>query len=191
VVFDKSFYFEIRRVAAEWGRLEYRTTDALMTLASGDTPVRHQHLQLLVANMETKGQWDAIRVLLANPMIGDPDALAWFENWRKKADENLWDRRNKVVHGLWMANGNDPMPSAIALDTRRERKPKGLSMIEPLPMERADVAALAQEIADHHVSLSNWTGKQFRRVCPQVAEAGEHVATAEMTQTRFTIEPGS
>jgi hypothetical protein len=171
VAIDETIYPALGRVVSEWSHLEHRTNGALWMFASvGTLPLMHEPSRVLMAGMALDARWEALKVLLASPPGGDAEALAWFGTWLGTA-RGLKTRRNDAIHSLWAIDANSPEDSAVAIDSG-SRKARSAVRVDVVPRRQEELAELATEIADHHVALSEWTGRQFRRLGPPAAEGG-------------------
>ncbi len=124
----------------------------------------HDPARVLIAGMVLDAQWDAISVFLTSGHCANDEALSWFKAWRKRA-EVLRTRRNDVVHSLWAIDGDDPEPSAVAIDTV-SRKARAAPRLDVVPRRKDEVSEIANEILDLHAELAEWTAAQFRRLWP-------------------------
>lgn len=172
---DERIYDAVGKVALAWSMLERRTHGLLWMYTSQGQPVQHQPSRILIAGMALQAQWDAIEVFLngSYPPTADVESLAWFKTWRTTAENRLRPSRNDAVHSVWTIDGNDPDPSAIAMDEVSRKARAGVRW-DVLSGGLVEVEKLAEEINRHHVDLARFVGQEFRRLSPELfAEEGD------------------
>lgn len=187
--FDDDIYREVGRVALAWSRLERRSHNVLWMYSSDGQPLLHGPSRVLIAGMVLDAQWDAIEVFLSTHPCADPESLKWFKDWRRKA-VILRTGRNDAVHSSWTIDGNDPGPSALAID-EISRKARGGQRWNVVPGGKIEVAILATDIDQHHVDLASWAALEFRRLWPKAASSEPGVPPTVPSVVRIGFEPSS